>query len=1824
MRLRPDSLASGNDGFTKFVSPEEEQKYSQAGVDAANDQFVAIEMDKARLAGAPISRDEAIRRVKLQNVGYQTVPTTGEALLPQQVAPGSGTAAQANLRFATQQDVVDHIEQNYPTITAAARSSGLSESEILTHVNFATAVDAATAIATSPNPRRQAQIYNSMGPDMQGVVGTILNAWWEDSQTKAGVASDNSTGNAVTDTASTVWSYTGSPFFDALWAANQLAVRAVTATVLSGGGTNMSLPDAWAATAPNQYDPQGIEFARQTYGSKTVDVIIEARAAAASGDDDAIGQLYKKYAETDPEAAAILDAALFGVNADQNLQDAVTYVTSLETGNLGNIIFWSMYGMTGQGDSPADYAKAAQSSWYTGVRDTTNISATIFLDPTLIGGKAVRGYQAARYGLRLLSPGKIDTAFTNPNVRRFFDTLGDGFRKYDEAADLGQKAQVMNSIRSQYKSWFTPAALDELRAAGVYTADDALEYFRGAENVRLITTGQAARRGKQIVIPHMIRATALAKRASLVARGLTYDRNAGARIDEIFGPGVSAMLPQDAIPVVINKLSETDGDQFVGRMLSDFVFADGAAKRTFIGRILGFRNETPKYGYKRQGGARARIERTSRLMAHMPDIGDGLWLTDGRDAQKVRDLMLFAGMPKYWADAAADLWRNMDTGQRLRFASGMGRSAGYALGVDIVDPVSGKRLIDDLVMGLRQGELYAPDQQDLVGLRGKANGIVNGRLRMAALSDPAAASLQGAAPGTTAKTADGITLVVKKSGAVDIKRDKAFRSMLRDGAITEMQQMKQTAPWTNPSRAIDETTGGTNGLYAVQMTDRISMPNLAKLESLSMRQSYLTALLGLNEFATSAVDVWTLATLAGPRFQLRNGLEDAGLYALTGGNWKGYRAGRLYSTAKREATQRPRRELTDTARGEKLGIVKSTSRWLGDQMPKALQGLIWPHLDAAEIAAANGLAARGDRSALVALINKAMLRGLAKYTRGRVLDAETVRYLDEAGEFSAFSHAMDDVSETARHLSDGIAPGVSEVEEVVINGTPMRVITADKTYSTLKVKRGDPRAVKDWWANLSIVLHGDRGKGQAAVARIRAYHAAKLKGDQAKVQEIVDDFAEWIIDRAPWVSERSGLAATEGVESFARKNLDDVLRLFTSKSGGFNNELYDMIRRVDVDPVTGDEMVTFALWDDGPAGPEFRVFEQDLAEMKARPQTVLDMEGLRVPVVPKAPLDQRLWAAMGRSLARMTREPIFVSNYLDSRKALAPFEARIADQLGGEVAKRWAVEAAYERAYGLSVAYIDNPSVRSQMAWSVRNVARFYRAQEDFFRRIVRVTKLQPEAFQRLHLTWRVLDETGFVWTDEYGDKYFIWPGSRMMMQAVNKLTSVMGLPVAEAGLPMVFASRVTMTTPSADPNSWWPTMSSPYASLGLRPLMQIVPGLSSLEQEMFGEYSTGKPIWESILPPNLLRPLEYFGAQLAGQDARGVFSTGSYASTARSAVQAYAAAGIFSKFEDPANPPSVADIAKMKQAIDTTALDIMFLKMVLSPAALASFTVQPDTVTDFARSIGVDGMREAFVQLLKANGGDQDAALVQWVSTNPGRSIFTVTQNTNGEYIGNYGPFRETVQWIETNQDVVEKYPVGAAFFAPQDGTQNLAAWSYLRAMGAKVPKSVDAYFNEVATAQGYALYRIYKTQYDQAVAEGRKAEVQPKWDAAKADLNSRFPLLDARINGTMATTDWPSAGEYERDMNDYRGAISMMKAKGELDDRGFYAEQVVNMYDEARNRRAEITDSDPLKTQHLNQLRDSWLRMIADMKNRFPGDRQWESLLYTASGALGYKVAL
>jgi hypothetical protein len=1050
-----------------------------------------------------------------------------------------------------------------------------------------------------------------------------------------------------------------------------------------------------------------------------------------------------------------------------------------------------------------------------------------------------------------------------------------------------------------------------------------------------------------------------------------------------------------------------------------------------------------------------------------------------------------------------------------------------------------------------------------------------------------------------------------------------------------------TAGQRNPSM-INGTPGA---IVLSDTTDFMAFPDINKLERFTARSSLLTALTGQNVGMSNATDLWVLGTLAGPRFQVRNAIEDMGLYILTTGSLRGYFKGRKISAARREAQARDVTKPFQPIKGMQLGMIKTASRNVGSLFSDEMASIILPNLSKRDIARANALAKNGDREALAKLVAKAYLRQRLTFLPGRhaligrsideaKLSADQLkelRWIEQAIEHGDVLRAMDEAAETGRHLADGFPARAGDMSDplmfdilgdddiVMVGGQAFRVNRYDVKYEDRQIIPGSNESMKAWRHNLGKIVHGDGPKGQWTMELLPRYFAALAGGRTQEAKNIVDELAERIANADPkfGYGDKFMIQRVGGFEALAQASLDNAYQLFMTNNGKFNRALY---RKMSVKNTLDDgtEETVYALWgvtDDG--GKTHLVSINDLSRIALTKGHPL-MVNARVSTEVLTPLKNNQWTStawqmMGRSLARMTREPIFMANYLDARGIMAPFEAKLTETIGKRAAEKWAVDAATERAYRLTMNYVDNPNVRSQFAWQIRNVARFYRALEDFNRRMIRTARNEPMAFARLALAWNALDDSGFVWEDEFGEKYFVWPGTRQGFEAINGILNMLGQQVYSPGLPLAFTSRVNMLTPSADPNALLPTFSGPYAAFAVMPLMRALPGLRRLENEFFGEYTQNRSVLETVFPSHVNRVINFIASQRGTTESRLNETDSIFANSARSAVQAYAAAGLW----DPSKSYTAEEQAEHQQRIDRTAQWILGLKLILSPVLPAAFSTNVDTATDFAKTLGIDGMRPAFVQVLRANEGDISAASIQWLKMNPDLSPFMVGTTKSPESKGYYGPFEETVDWIQSNEEALKLSVEGASYFAPIDGTQTLASWSFLMANGFKARESTKNYMNEVLTSEGKTLYYNLRSQWVDRKKNG-DPDADAKWDAAKEDLYARYPMLRSAISGELATTTRSSIDDMIAQVDGIRKVAEYYNSEGKLDERGKGIYDLVSLRDQAAGRLQGLNDRAPNYTKERDKISERWKNVMEAYSQLYPDDRQWRNLLYVLSESL------
>ncbi len=1039
--------------------------------------------------------------------------------------------------------------------------------------------------------------------------------------------------------------------------------------------------------------------------------------------------------------------------------------------------------------------------------------------------------------------------------------------------------------------------------------------------------------------------------------------------------------------------------------------------------------------------------------------------------------------------------------------------------------------------------------------------------------------------------------------------------------------------------------------YAVtwtQMTDQMAFPNVAALDRYARRASIWGAVMGNTETVSKVTDYWTLGTLAGPRFQVRSGIEDVGFYLLTGGELGSVTTGRAMGQAIRKSSMRTKGSTRKTSKRhpneledgtlvpdepdlpQKLGTVdtlwKKTVGFISRQLfrrpddPRAdaMNHFLVAQATPEELRLADEAAKAGDRMALARLAGKVFLRQrmaghpvfgwMAKggpQSKWSPQQAEEMGWLEDAVYFNDTMGAMDEVSEAAAQLFDGAPIGGYAAGDNIPLGTvywdsndevyKRRVRVNDDWNST--PLEGSPEHHRAWWLSIAQAMPAADGpKATAALARFKRYMDAVKANDLATQNEIISEVAE-TIRLADATTEwnylsRSALGG-QGADVLARATMMNLRAILTNRNGEIIWPLYDKIKyTVDVDGVArtryGVKRESTRTNADGVEEPytEYLLdYQWLLADLPQgmKPGHVLTNAGEEAGKEMRPSISGTAWGMMGRSLARMTREPIFMGQYIEARRLLKPLQKQKEDSLlalkdddgvplytpeeASLEARKWADSVASERAMHSTLDYVDNPAIRTQLAWEARNVARFYRALEDFFRRSMRTVRNHPTSLVKAGVAWRVVDNSGFFWEDEYGEKYFIWPGSQLVFKGVNWFLN----NVVDRGgiytndLPAAFSSGVTQLSPSTDPNAIFPTFSGWFSTVTVMPLVYGLKGLTGIDltQELMGEYALDdvNPIYAGM-PPHVIKAASLFSASNnqffddpESVDER-LSATGkanpleyAYVNAAMSAIQAAGAAGWW----DESKPFEEQGFTKedLARRIDRAATWMMGLKAVLSPIVPAAMKIEDLSASDFARSLGYTDLRSEYIQLLKSTG-DPDQATVIWMQMYPdGKSPFVATvSRSSGSPAGkgSWVSFSETADFIEDHQEIANENPYGLSFFAPQTGTTTLRGLETLK-VNDLIPRGQPLVFLErVLTAQADLVTEQNKRMY---LADRFNGQVKPEvWTVTKRRLMQEFPNATEREITTNANDDV----EYlpGETMYDYMNVPMMLRAGEALEEKG------------------------------------------------------------------------
>lgn len=1341
-------------------------------------------------------------------------------------------------------------------------------------------------------------------------------------------------------------------------------------------------------------------------------------------------------------------------------------------------------------------------AFFNGISGTIDFSVTFGLDPLLLVGKAKRAADVARFGLIRMgeNPANLEKAFQNRTVRAYWDNIGELFQQY-KTGDVATKGAVLTRISERFPEISQDVAM--YMAPSIKDADTALDFFRGGDIIDDISKGNAGLR-RDPLIPRYT-----------MARGIKDSvRDAGIKFVNKAGTYKAVDLPNtiDDIARVMDDTSVSWADNI------------GYREAPEAGLLAG-RSGGKKFVSKDASTA-AKIDRFFRQFAIAPGLDRTIQISDASSATQVFRLARTV-LDKDSASTLRAAWIGANEGQRLLMYKGLMKTLAYGMGFDHTE--SGRKFIDTIDDMTK--ELYSINQSSLdLGEFSRILGTTAGGII------PAPSGIRKVVQDITDKaTSEGLaTRLAASSGAemqqiiADIEDIKLLKKELNgrktvgasaeeianiDDIIGELdkslglmggllgktrmarKEIKNIIEGVTP---IDvdyynaaEMNGAQYGVRAYQVSQARYMPNLVELRQFELKGnvfSSITGKVGESVVNQKTTDIWSYLNLY-PRLGIRTTVEEVGTAALIGGAegignfFKGYAASQEIRkasapTLKRSAIKNVEKEVST------LGILSRTlykitnKNYTKEQIlemaddPELLSKAIGTSLLKERFKPEFLQTAKGKRSA-------GYIEDFVAFNGKTVID-------DINGAAYRNEFKMDPAEEAAQSLK-------SYGPSIYSNPDLAEALKNQKFASVFsQIQHNDPEFLLNWYLELNNTIGKKNIFGQIIFSNI-----------YRKEEDAIDALVTYLDGKGNELAKRFAIYNQEGSYGFAKRVYADATSALRDSSGRLNKDLIDEIRASGgIDNLDYGQL---AKYEDGFLKPK-AVLGRKLMPVQA---------GDQVGFIDRAMKNGYNW--VGRQIALLDREPITYANYIMYRDDLGKYQANLKksfldsgiDEASADMlARRQSHDTALSLARQRTIGYMDNSDVRTNLAFNIRNFGRYYRATEDFYRRLGRLGKYEKRALVRLAITNQTFEHSGFVHKDDKGELYFTYPGDDILNFIMgNTLFRALGIPGAQP-MAVNFGGKVKMLTPSLDPESAAVRLGGPFVGLSLG-VMSNLPIIGNFIKEAEPTITGGvpdRPLWRKIAPINVQRLVDIIGSN-------EVLTEQKFSATVQ-AMRLQISIG--------QGPKDANDIERFSYQTLIQATNIMVLRFVTGLGAPAS--VQMFGNRDVPKELidaGVFTWDSEFAKILQRHAGDPDAfskALVKFATLYPTKTVYSASK-TSSETEAGFQKTYEAAEFIKSRPEFVRDHKQAAAFFVPISGTSDLESYAYLKAEGFVKNKQLEEYLREAATAEARQKYNVRKEYFDAKITETSSVELRKRyrneWEAERDFFKNSYPLLAKQLEG-------------------------------------------------------------------------------------------------------------
>ena len=630
-----------------------------------------------------------------------------------------------------------------------------------------------------------------------------------------------------------------------------------------------------------------------------------------------------------------------------------------------------------------------------------------------------------------------------------------------------------------------------------------------------------------------------------------------------------------------------------------------------------------------------------------------------------------------------------------------------------------------------------------------------------------------------------------------------------------------------------------------------------------------------------------------------------------------------------------------------------------------------------------------------------------------------------------------------------------------------------------------------------------------------------------------------------------GFSDVEIARDQVERILLDMYNTFHGGPGKFNSGLLNKIQTKykELEDIEKETLTPVpGKWNQSARSIEFSDFEKltENYQPVGRMFTTLEIEGVTDFESAYTKLGNNMMEIMDRQVTGILRQPAVMVAYTRIRKnydkvekstirntylsevqrlrekGINPSESmkqEILDNVTDRINKQF-TEIGIQQASDIVLKYADNPNVRTNFALSARNVGRYYRATEDFWRRTLRLRDVAPRAFVRMRLAHLGLDASGDVYEDSNGDPYIMMPMDNVIFKTVDgTVRTLTGNGAFQQPMFNDFTLKLKLANPSFSPDAGVPTLSGPIAALSVLGMKGVLGQFGTtgkqageeLDNYALGSIGEGMDVVRAVVPASLQKA---YAALPFNEKSRQEVTA---------AMQAIAYNASQGRYLD-ANATEKEKAEYLKN-IRISAHNIVAMRSILGILSPVSPSVQESVgVPDYLKEVGITGLRPEFYDIVNAitkkyKGDIQDPyelAVATFIGRNPNKLIYTVSRDDKKTNVI-IQKTEALKKWTIDNQGLINTYGEAAFIFAPHTGDFDAATYNWLEAADLIGNKSLEQYYQDILVAKDkqayYDIARNEKEELSRTTSISLRKAVIATSTKQRQYLKASNPLLDAAL---------------------------------------------------------------------------------------------------------------